>query len=877
VKPFPDVRRLLARIRYAWRQRQLDDELAEEMAFHREMAERDLAGRGSDPRDASLEASRAFGSSALAHDQARDVWLPHWLQDISHDLRFAVRLFAKERAFAATVVVTLGLSLGVNTTLYSIVSGMENAAPFADASRVSRVTAVDAAGRPAGMSYADVEDCRTGVHSFDEMAAYEGASAILTDKDSAADRLSGVYVSANTFRLVGERPLVGRDFLPDDDRRGAPAVVIISGGIWKTRYGGDPAIVGRSIGVNGVQRTVVGVMPEGFRFPLVHDVWMPLGQMPGIDTRPRDERTLDAVGRLAPGVSIGQARAELSGVAGRLSSAYPATNRSVQFVARRFNGGFDIANPWDIMLGAVTAVLLIACANAANLLLARASHRAGEIAIRASLGATRWRIARQLLVESLLLAALSGVLGLAVGAAGLRIWIASMPPANWPYWYHFAIDRRIVAYLAILTLGSAVVFGLAPAIHVAGRNTADRLHDGPRTGVPLRARRWTRGLLVVEFTLTLSLLAGAGLLGRTLAAVYRTDSAVDTSHLAIASVSLAEQRYASPEARSALFEQLEERLGHAPGIRSAALAGALPFFSTPIRAVTFRDPVAVASTPHASYVAIGSRYFDTMGLRLVAGRAFNGLDGTAGHEAAIVNQRFAAIYLAHPLGAQIRLEDPDRPDASAGWMPIVGVAPNVRQQYAQELDAVVYVPYRSSPPPGMSMIVRTAGDPAAIGPVLREEMRRLDPDLPLFNILPLDQMLAGSRFANQVFATLFAVFALTALLLAAVGLHAVVSYAVSERTREIGVRMALGARPAQVVWLFIRTLMSPLAVGIALGLAGAFVVGRFVRGLLTETSPSDPATLAAIVVVLAVVAVAAAARPARRAAGLDPLLALRHE
>jgi putative ABC transport system permease protein len=293
--------------------------------------------------------------------------------------------------------------------------------------------------------------------------------------------------------------------------------------------------------------------------------------------------------------------------------------------------------------------------------------------------------------------------------------------------------------------------------------------------------------------------------------------------------------------------------------------------------VTFRDPVAVASTPHASYVAIGSRYFDTMGLRLVAGRAFNGLDGTAGHEAAIVNQRFAAIYLAHPLGAQIRLEDPDRPDASAGWMPIVGVAPNVRQQYAQELDAVVYVPYRSSPPPGMSMIVRTAGDPAAIGPVLREEMRRLDPDLPLFNILPLDQMLAGSRFANQVFATLFAVFALTALLLAAVGLHAVVSYAVSERTREIGVRMALGARPAQVVWLFIRTLMSPLAVGIALGLAGAFVVGRFVRGLLTETSPSDPATLAAIVVVLAVVAVAAAARPARRAAGLDPRLALRHE
>ena len=837
---------------------------------------------GVDPDDeAALAAQRAFGTAALAADRSRDVWLPCWLQGFMRDLRFAVRLFAKERAFAATAILTLGLSLGVNATLFSIIQGMGNAAPVADPDRVVEAASLDAAGRPAGFSYDDFVEWRSHGRSFVDAAAYLGVPVVLTDRDLAADRLAGAYVSADTFHLVAERPVLGRDFRADEDRPGTPPVAIIAASVWNTRYGGDPAIVGRTIGVNGVPTVVVGVMRAGFRFPLVHDVWLPLGQLPGAAAGGRDERTLKVIARLAPGSGIEQFRAELTIIGATIAKAHPATSANLRFTARPFREGFDVANPWDIMFGAVTIVLLIACANVASLLLARAGHRAPEIALRLALGATRWRIVRQLAVESLLLSVVSGVVGLSITVVGVRVWVASMPAANWPYWYHFAIDRRIVAYIAAMTLGCGFVFGLAPGVHLAASNNAAQLKDAGRgVTAPARAHRWSSALLVAELALTLSLLAGAGLMGRTLAAMYRADAVVDTSHVAIASLSLSAQKYAAADARLAFYRQVEDRLAGVRALQAATLAGALPFYDAPIRGIDFRGrPIAPSQPAHASYVTVGTGYFNALGLRLLEGRTFTAVDGTAGHDAAIVNQRFASLYLAgsDPVGMQIRLVDPTRPDATPAWTTIVGVSPTVRQHYAQEIDPVVYVPLASNPPPGMSLIVRTAGDPAGTAALLRDEVRKIDPDLPLFNISTLDGFLRGTRFANQVFATMFGVFAFTALLLAAVGLHAVVAYAVVERTKEIGVRMALGARPLQVVWLFIRRLRNPLLAGLAAGLAGSVAIGRFVAGMLIQTSPNDPATLVTISVLLCVVAIVAAAHPAGRAARLDPLLALRHE
>jgi putative ABC transport system permease protein len=371
------------------------------------------------------------------------------------------------------------------------------------------------------------------------------------------------------------------------------------------------------------------------------------------------------------------------------------------------------------------------------------------------------------------------------------------------------------------------------------------------------------------------------LLARTLLAVYRADSIVDTSPVTLAGLDLPPQKYATPAQRIALYSQLEARITAVPSVEAAAVASGAPFYNAPVRSVTLQGQPA-SHTPASqitSYVLIGSRYFDTLGLRLLRGRAFTDLDGTAGHQTAIVNQLFASKYLPgiDPIGRRIRLADPNRPDPDAPWLLIVGVSPTVREHYAQEFDPVVYAPYRLNPLTGMVLLTRASSDATALAATLREQFRQLDPDLPLLEIRPLNWLLSGTRFANQVAATLFGIAAGLGLLLAAVGLHAIIGYEIGQRTQEIGVRMALGAQPRHVVWLFVRRVLGPLAWGLAIGLAGALGVGRFVRGMLIQTSPNDPLTLVSISIVLMLVALSAAFRPAHRATRLDPISALRYE
>jgi putative ABC transport system permease protein len=703
----------------------------------------------------------------------------------------------------------------------------------------------------------------------------------------------GSYNSANLFQLIGQRPISGRDFRAEDDRPGAEPVVILGNGIWKNRYGSDPAVVGRTVKVNSLVATVVGVMAPDMRFPFNGELWIPASQLPPeLRDSKRNARSFQGLGRLAPGVTLEQARAEVQTISKKLSEDYPDTNKDVRPSLMTFNErvtGPQIRLIFLSLMGAVAFVLLIACANVANLLLARSAQRAREIAVRVSLGASRWRIVRQLLVESVLLSTASGVAGLGLAVIGVRLFDSVTADVGKPYWMKFTLDPIVFVFLAVVSVATGVLFGLAPALNVSKTDINEVMKEGGgRSGSGgMRARRWTSGLIVVEVILTLVLLAGAGFMMRSFLALYRTDVGIDTSHLLTMRLNLPLTKYPRREPRGELYRRLEERLRGVPGVQASALTTNPPLQGSLEREllVDGRPETPGVAPPVVSLLGISSGYFEALGLAVVRGRAFNDIDGTGGHESAIVNQRFAAMHFAgeDPIGRRIRLVDgnPRAVDPSMANLSavIVGVVPTVRQRNFQEPDPdpVVYVPYRVDPQRFMTLLVRTRSDPATITPLVREEMRLLEPDLPLFGIQTLDKLLAQIRWPMRVFGSMFAIFALIALVLSAVGLYAVTAYSVSQRTAEIGVRMALGAQAPQVLWLVLRRALVQLAIAVPIGIVGAFGVGRLLQVLLVQTSARDPVTIAAIAALMIVVSVNACFWPARRATRLDPVRALRYE
>jgi len=878
------MRRTLRRLWYVLRQRRFDADLAEEMPCHREMAEQELARLGAAPADARLGADQRLGSAALARDRSRDVWIPPVLQDVTRDIRFAVRLLTTDRGFTFAAVMTLALGIGAAGTIFTIFDGMFlKGLPVDRPDRIVTVGALDRQGRPLQLSPAAFDDWRTASESFRGLAAYVGAAVIIADEGRSPERVPASYLSATAFALLGERPLLGRVFTAADDQRGAPPVIILGEAVWQTRYGGDPGIIGRVVTINDEPATVIGVMPARFRFPMIDNAWLPLAKASQVRDRRRDARTLTVVGRLADDATIPQARAELDAIAARLAHDYPQTDGGLRAAIQPYTGGFTgFNNPWSDALLAAGFLLLIGCVNVASLLLARAAGRRRDLAIRTALGATRWRLLRQLVVESTLLSTVAGVVGLGLTWAGVRLWTASLPVTNWPYWFRWDFDGRVLAFLTIVSAATVILAGIAPAIHLSGAGTAASMKSDARSGtISRRARRWTSGLLGCELALTIVLLAGAGLMVRTTIKLLQTDSIVDTSHVLMANVHVPDAKDSTPEQRTAFVDTFAERLEALPGIRSTSVANATPFYTAPLRALAVdgRPELGDGPAPVVSYVTIGRRYFETLGVQLLLGRDFASIDGTTGHLSTIVNQRFVQMFFGgqSPLGARIRLTDPNAAHADSPPLTIVGVAPTVRQHYAQDLDPVVYVPYRQDPTAVPVVFVRTTGDPNAAAPTMRETLRELDSRLVLFNVMPLEQLLAGTGFANRVFLTFFGMFAGFALLLSAIGLYAATRHTVTERRHEIGVRMALGAQPRQVVWLFARRILVVLAIGGLAGLSGALAGTRLMRGFLVGTSPSDPATLVSITVLLALVAVVATVMPMRRALRVDAAVTLRCE
>jgi predicted permease len=801
------------------------------------------------------------------------------------DIRYAIRLLLHDRWFTIVAIVTLGLGIGMNTTVFTFVNAvLIRGLPFDRPDEILYVSSRNlATGDDRSVSYLDLEDWRAATQAFAGLSALAPTTMNVSDGGQPAERYSGAQVSANAFTLLRQQPLLGRNFTAGEDRTEAAPVVILGYTVWKNRYGSDPGILGRTIKVNDVACTVIGVMPEGMQFPSSADIWRPFVPTPEHTTK-RDARSLGVFGRLAPGATRATAQAELTTIAARLQQQHPETNKdigaAVMTFNERFNGG-PIKVIFLALMGAVAFVLLIACANVANLMLARSSHRAREVAVRLALGASRARVVRQLLVESTLLACLGGLLGLSLSYVGIRLFAASVADTGKPYWIQFTMDGWVFAFMALVCLGTGVLFGLAPALQVSRTDVNDTLKEGGRGSAgSLKTRRLTSAMVVAELTLTLVLLTGAGLMIRSFLKLYSMDTGVATSQVLTFRTVLSTGRHATPEKRQQFFEALVARLGSLPGVASVATTSRLPLEGGQVSEIEIEGRAAAApkSGPRAAVVMVSPGYFDALAIPLRRGRLLGEQDGRPGGETVVVSEQFATKVFPgeDALGKRFRPRpESPQPDPNP-WLTIVGIVPTVQQHSPQNSDPapVVYQPARLRPAPSTSVLVRTMGAPAAMTAAVREAVRAVDQDQPVFDVRTLDESLARQRWPYRVFGSMFTIFALVALVLSAVGIYAVTSYAVTQRTSEIGVRMALGAQPGQVSWLILRSGCGQLAAGLALGLLGGWGVTFVLESLVVQIPAADPVTFGAITVLLAAVTLAACLVPARRAMRLDPLKAL---
>jgi putative ABC transport system permease protein len=804
-----------------------------------------------------------------------------------HDLRFAVRLLLKDRLVTLVAIVTLALGIAANSTVFTCVNAvLLRGLPYAHADRIvhlgTRTTSVPS-GRD-GVSYLEYQDLRAQARTFQALGAWRDGTMNVSDADHVPERLSGTWLSSSAFELLGQQPLIGRRFTAADERPDAEAVVILGHGVWTDRYAADRSILGRTIRINETPATVIGVMPAGVKFPVVSDVWQPL--VPSADDlAKRGNRRLQVFGTLRDGSSLAQAQGEMATIFGRFTAQYPDTNKDIVADMMpyndRFNGG-PIRLVFLAMMGAVAFVLLIACANVANLMLARSGRRAREMAVRVSLGATRWRIARQLLVESVLVAVAAGALGLALSAVGIRLFDRAVEGTGKPYWILFTIDYRVLAFLFVVCLVTAVLSALAPALYILRTDAYETLKEGGRGGSAGRgARRFTSALVVGELVLTVVLLSGAGLMIRSFLTLYRMDFGIRTERVLTMRMMLAERKYPAAPDWMAFHDRLADRLSGVPGLQSAALASTLPLMGGEERGLQFEGRPAPAGTkdPRVTVVSISPAYFETLELTLRAGRAFRPDDGRPGAEAAIVNERWVERFSPRQqaVGRRIRL----KAETETPWLTVVGVSPSVQQRNAldegESTDPVVYIPFRQEPARSTFLLARGAADPGSLAKVVREEVRGVDADQPVFRVMSMADALAQSRWPYRVFGGLLGIFAVIALVLSAVGIYAVTAYSVAQRTQEIGVRMALGANSNQVTWLVLRRAAMQMAVGLALGLGAALGVARVLRSILVKSTANDPTTYVVVVAIFVVVTVVASVLPSRRATRLDPLAVLRAE
>jgi putative ABC transport system permease protein len=805
-----------------------------------------------------------------------------------NDLTYAFRGLRRSPGFASAAIVILALGIAANGTVFTLVNGaLLRDLPLDSPDRIVMLR-VRHLGNPQrvedNLSFLEMRDWQASARTFEGIGGYDEQTMNVSDAERAPERFEGAFVSANAFAVIGRGPIVGRTMQPDDERDGAPSVVVLGWTVWQRRYQGSPDVIGRTIRVNGVPSTVIGVMPEGFGFLTIAEIWQPLSALePGV-RNDRGNRLLTGFGRLRESVTIEQARADLHGVTATLANAYPDTNRDLEPLVEPFRSGIGgpIVALFAAMTGAVAFVLLIACANVANLLLARAAARGHEVSVRMSIGASRWRIVRQLLIESLVLAGCAGLLGLVLSAAAIRGFWLIASESHPPYWLQFPIDWRVFTYLAVICLVTSVLFGLVPALYTARTNVVEAMTRGVTGG--RRGRRWSAALVVGQLALTLVLLSGAGAMVRNILMLSTTDPGVDTKGLVRLRLDLPAPAYDTPDKRSTFYRRLDERLQAVPGLR-ASIANVPPASGGAPRQLLIdgRPDIEASMRPNVTMVTIGDRYFDTIDARHIRGRVFSAGDGEPGRGAAIVNERFAAMHFGgdDAIGRRIRLAVPGAPAARPGseteWMTIVGLVANVQQRTPDDgsFDPVVYIPLAANADSGVNILVRGSTELGVVSSQVQDQIRAIDPDLPVFDVRTVDDLLSYQRWGDRIFGSMFAIFATIALTMAGIGLYAVTAYAVAQRTREIGLRIALGAGVRQVWWLATRRASIQVIVGLALGLAGSIAVLQVLPRQITRTGGDNSATVFTVTVLLVSIAFVACLIPARRALAVDPAQTLR--
>jgi putative ABC transport system permease protein len=800
------------------------------------------------------------------------------------DIRYAVRSLVLDRGVSTIVILCLALGIGVNATLFSVVDGvLIQSLPFAEPDRlfVLNETSERRGIRDTGVAYRTLRDWQEQTTMFASMAGLSGSSIALSD-GAEAERFAGALITWNMFPILGVNPLLGRHFRIDDDRPGAEPVVILSHEVWQRRYQSDPQIIGRSVTVNGKPHTVVAVMPIGFSFPENQKVWIPLG--PTAESNPRSARNLFAFGRLKPGVTIAQARAELASMAATMATQYPTTNEGWSAITQQLSDDFipdDVRLVLLTMMGAVTIVLLIACANVANLMLARASGRQREFCVRAALGAGRAQLIKQLLIECVLLGLASAPLGLAIAYFGVWLLDNAVPPGMVPYYIHWEISPRVIAYTLGISALTGLVFGLAPALQAGRLNLQEALRDGARgSGQSGRRARLRNGLVVLEVALSLVLLVGASLFVRSFLNLQSASPGFDTAPLLTARFFMIGDAYATAEQKAQRVEDVMRRIESLPGVTTAFASNFVPLDAGGGSGHAIVDGRAVpkGEEPTILYTAVTPHLYKTMALPLLKGRDFTDAEGAGRTPVAVVNDTMARKLWpgTDAVGRRFRLVETEPEE----WFTVIGVAPDIRMFDMNDDTpdfSVAYVPYRFSNFANIGVTIRAAGDPALLAAAVRASIRESDPGLPIFALRTMEDLRREGFWQFRLFGFMFGIFGAAALFLAGVGVYGVLSFSVSQRTQEMGVRIALGAKQSDVLGLVVRQGATLAAIGVIIGLIGAFGITRVIRSLLYNVTPTDPLSFGGVALFLALIAVVASYLPARRATNVDPIVALRNE
>jgi putative ABC transport system permease protein len=805
------------------------------------------------------------------------------METVWRDVVYALRVLTKAPGYAAVAILTLALGIGANTAVFSVVNAvLLKPLPYPDSDRL--VSIAEWSEQVPGMSFsmANFKDLRDQSTVFESIMASNQNSFVLAGKGEP-ERLLGRQVSSGLFATLGKSPLLGRGFTADEDKPGTPGVVLLGEAFWERRFGRDPNIVGQSLELSGQSYNVIGVMPRALHGSWKRaDLFVPLFRLEdrigGPDNR-GNHPGIYVIGRLKPGISEAQARTEVVSIAQRLAQQYPDTNAkqsmTVESLLQSYVG--DLRPALILLLGAVAFVLLIACANVVNLQLSRAADRQKEVAVRMALGAKRGRLVRQLLTESVLLSLGGALLGILLAFGGIKALVVSISTSV-PRSDEIGIDGPVLLFTLVIALLTGVLFGLAPAWRISSLRINDPLRENSRGTIGPRHHRLRSTLVVAEVSLALTLLVGAGLLLRSFYRVLTADAGFNRAGVMTASVPLPQARYTDDASKAQVAHHLLDALRAVPGVETATVTIPLLGSWQSSFIVEGRPEPPPGQLPSADITRVGTDYFPTMGVRLLQGRVFDERDIADKPAVCIVDTTFVADHFPteNPLGKRIKFGDAS--DEKEPWLEIVGVAAHVKNYGVDEESRVeVYMPFAQQPASSFTVMARTKGDPSTLAAGLRSALRDADPQLPMYELRTLADVVAEGTAERRLSVTLIGVFGALALVLAAVGIYGVMSYAVTQRTQEIGVRMALGAEQDQILKMVLRHGTTLATLGVGIGLVTAFGLAQFVKALLFNTSAADPPTFSIVPLLLLSVAAVACYLPARRATRVDPMVALRNE